>query len=469
MSNILKFPNGFWWGAATSGPQSEGEFNKKNKNIFDYWYDISPETFHNNVGPSIASNFYNSYKEDINLLKEIGLNSFRTSIQWTRLIKDFETGEIDEDGARFYNSVIDELLKKGIEPVMNLHHFDLPIELYEKYNGWESKHVVDLFVKFAEKAFELFGDRVKYWATFNEPIVIIEGQYLYRTHYPQIVDGKKAVQAIFNLNLASAKVIKVFKEKEYNKNGSKIGIILNLTPSYPRDINNECDVYAANIADQFFNRSFLDPAVKGEFPKELIEIFKKDNIMFDYTDEELSIINQNRVDFLGVNYYFPRRVKAKEKNSENKDTWMPENYFDNYDMPGKRMNPYRGWEIYPKAIYDIAINIKENYYNIPWFISENGMGVENEERYLNKDGYIEDDYRIGFFKEHLEYLHKGIEEGSNCFGYHSWTAIDCWSWCNSYKNRYGFISLNLETQEKTIKKSGRWIKEVSKNNSLIIN
>lgn len=468
MEKKLIFPKDFWWGAATSGPQSEGEFNKNSKNIFDYWYDIAPENFHNNIGPNIASNFYNSYKEDIKLIEEIGLNSFRTSIQWTRLIKDFETGEPDEDGVRFYNDVIDELIENKIEPVMNLHHFDLPIELYEKYGGWTSKHVVDLFAKFAETAFRLFSDKVKYWTTFNEPIVIVEGQYLYKTHYPQIVDGKKAIQAIFNLNLASAKAIKIFKEKGYDKKGGKIGIILNLTPSYPKDVNNKEDVYAANISDQFFNRSFLDPAVKGEFPREIIEIFKKDNVLFDYTENEIDTIKNNKVDFLGVNYYFPRRIQAKINKEDVSEVWIPENYFDNYDMPGKRINPYRGWEIYPRAIYDIAINIKENYNNIPWFISENGMGVENEERYINEEGYIEDDYRIDFYKEHLEYLHKAIGEGSNCFGYHTWTAIDCWSWCNSYKNRYGFISLNLNTQEKTIKKSGKWIKKVVEDNGFII-
>ncbi|WP_297438632.1 family 1 glycosylhydrolase, partial [uncultured Clostridium sp.] len=169
------------------------------------------------------------------------------------------------------------------------------------------------------------------------------------------------------------------------------------------------------------------------------------------------------IDFLGVNYYQPRRVKARCEKLE-VNTWMPDLYFENYEMPNRRMNPYRGWEIYPESMYDISINIRDNYDNIPWFISENGMGVEGESRYINESGIVEDDYRIDFFKEHLEFLHKGIEEGSNCFGFHSWTPIDCWSWCNAYKNRYGYISVDLETQKKTIKKSGRWIKEVSDNN-----
>ena len=460
----VSFPKEFWWGAATSGPQSEGDFNKLHKNVFDYWYEIEPDIFYDNVGPNVTSNFYNDYKKDLKQISSIGLNSFRTSIQWTRLIKDFETGEACEDAIRFYNDVIDNCIENGMEPIINLHHFDLPIELYNKYGGWESKYVVDLFVKFAETAFKLFSDRVKYWTTFNEPIVVVEGQYLYKFHYPNLVDGKKAIQVAFNLNLASAKTIKVFKEGNYNKNGGKIGTILNLTPAYPRSEDKK-DIEASEFVESFFNRLFLDPAVKGIFPENLIKIFKKDNVLWESTSEEENIIKNNTVDFLGVNYYQPSRVKAKESEFDKNLGWMPDMYFDRYDMPNKRMNPYRGWEIYPKCLYDISINIKENYNNIPWYVSENGMGVKGEEAYVNKNGMIEDDYRIEFIQEHLYYLSKGIEEGSNCFGYHLWTPIDCWSWCNAYRNRYGYISLDLNTGKKTIKKSGLWIKEVSKENS----
>ena len=463
MAIKYKFPENFWWGSATSGPQSEGDFNKAHKNVFDYWYEIEPEAFFDRVGPNIASNFYNSYKEDLAMLKEIGLNSFRTSIQWSRLIKDLETGEPDEDAIRFYNDVIDHTIENGMIPVMNLHHFDIPVELYDKYGGWESKYVVELFIKFVETALKLFSDRVKHWTTFNEPIVVVEGEYLYQFHYPKLVDGKKAMQVLYNLNLASAKAIKKFRELGCDKNGGKIGIVLNLTPAYPRS-NSEEDLKASKIADSIFNKSFLDPAIKGEFPELLVSLLEKDNVLWESTKEELQIIKENTIDFLGVNYYQPRRVKAKESKVDLSNRWMPEKYFDNYDMPNKRMNPYRGWEIYPQSMYDIAMNIKNNYNNIPWYISENGMGVEGEERYINENGVVEDDYRIEFFEEHLQYLHKGIEEGSNCFGFHSWTPIDCWSWSNAYKNRYGYISLDLETQKKTIKKSGRWIKEVSKNN-----
>ena len=171
------------------------------------------------------------------------------------------------------------------------------------------------------------------------------------------------------------------------------------------------------------------------------------------------------MDYLGVNYYHPARAKARETQLDPSLGWLPEKHFEDYEWPEARINPHRGWEIYPQAIYDIAINIRDNYGNIPWYISENGMGVEGEAKFRNADGVIDDDYRIDFIKEHLQWLHKGIEEGANCFGYHLWTPIDCWSWMNAYKNRYGLIAVDdLATQKKTIKKSGMWYKKLSENN-----
>lgn len=461
MKKKINFPDKFWWGAATSGPQSEGTFNKRHQNVMDYWYSTKPNEFFNEVGPTTASDFYHQYADDLGLLKKIGFNSFRTSVQWSRLIKDLETGEPDEEGIIFYKNVIKEAKANDIELVLNLHHFDLPIELFNKYGGWENKHVVDLFVKFAKVAFENFGEEVHYWTTFNEPMVIPEAGYMYGFHYPNYVGkGSEANQIIYNLNLASAKTIALYKGMQLN---GQIGIILNLTPAYPRS-NSKEDLFAAKFADDYFNNSFLYPAVKGEFPQDLVHTLKNDNVLWESTEEEMLIIKENKVDFLGVNYYHPKRVKQQECVEQYESPWNADKYFSEYEWKEARMNPYRGWEIYPQAIYDIAKNVQENLGNLPWFISENGMGVEGEEKYISEDGSIKDDYRIEFYEEHLSWLAKAIEEGSNCFGYHSWTAIDCWSWNNAYKNRYGFIAIDLETQKRRIKKSGYWYKEVAKNN-----
>ena len=464
MEQKLQFPEGFWWGAASSGPQTEGWYGKRHENVMDYWYRNQRNDFFDGVGPDVASDFYHHYPEDFRLMKEIGLNSFRTSIQWSRLIKDLETGEPDPEGVEFYRNLIAEAKKNGIELVLNLHHFDLPAELLEKYGGWQSKHVVDLYEKFARTAFELFGDDVKYWTTFNEPMVIPEAGWLYGFHWPKLTGkGKEALQIMYNINLASAKAIQAYRDLE--KDG-EIGIILNLTPSYPRSQSEE-DLKAAAFADDFFNNSFLDPAVKGKFPEHLVEVIEKDGVKWDETKEELETIANNTVDFLGVNYYHPKRVMAPS-NPEKYPDWMPDKYYEEWEWPEARINPYRGWEIYPQAMYDIAKNVQDNYGNIKWFVSENGMGVEGEEKYRNADGSIDDDYRIEFYKEHLAQLHRAMEEGSNCFGYHPWTAMDCWSWNNAYNNRYGFIGTDLNDQKRTIKKSGRWFKAVSDENAVTI-
>lgn len=464
MEHQLKFPEGFWWGAASSGPQTEGWAGKRHENVMDTWYRTERKDFFNGVGPDVASDFYHRYPEDFRLMKEVGLNTFRTSVQWTRLIKDLETGEADPEGVKFYRDMIREARKNGIEPILNLHHFDLPTELLEKYGGWESKHVVDLYEKFVKTAFAELGDDVKYWTTFNEPMVIPEAGYLYGFHYPKYSGrGKEAVQVMYNINLASARAIRAFRES--GKDG-EIGIILNLTPAYPKSDSEE-DLAAAKFADEFFNYSFLDPAVKGTFPADLEKVLENDGVLWDATDDERDLIRNNTVDFLGVNYYHPKRVMAPG-NPDKYENWMPDRYFEEYEWDQARINPYRGWEIYPRAMYDIAKNIQDNYGNIRWFVSENGMGVEGEERFRKEDGSIEDDYRIDFYKEHLASLHKAMEEGSNCFGYHPWCALDCWSWNNAYKNRYGFIGIDLGDQSRKIKKSGRWYRDLADSGILTV-
>ncbi len=458
----VTFPVDFWWGGATSGPQNEGRFHKPHVNVFDYHYDTKPEDFFRYVGPDVASDFYHLYESDIALFKDLGFNSLRTSIQWTRLIDDLEEGSLNPEGVAYYNRVIDALLAAGIRPIINLHHFDLPIELYERYGGWESKHVVDLFVKFARRAFECFGDRVTDWMTFNEPMVVVEGQYLYGFHYPMLVDGKKAVQVAYNLQLASAKATQAYRQINRNPAG-RVTIALNLTPAYPASQSEE-DLAAAHFANLFVNRLFLDASVKGHFPEELVAILTKDGVLWESTPEELAIIRDNRVDYIGVNYYHPHRVKAPEisPNSLTVD-WMPQRYFNDYQMPGRRMNVDKGWEIYPQALYDIAKNLQDNYDNIPWFVSENGIGVSREERYLDQTGIIQDHYRIQFFSEHLYWLNRAMQEGANCIGYHVWTPVDGWSWLNAYKNRYGLISNDIHTQTRTVKKSGWWFKDLTAN------
>lgn len=454
----IQFDADFVWGAATSGPQAEGTFHKKHENIFDYHYHTRPQDFYHNVGPDVASNFYNDYENDLALLKQAGVQALRISIQWTRLIDDLEAGTVDPVGADYYRRVFKTMHQLGITPYVNLHHFDLPVTLQHQYDGWQSKHVVDLYVKFATRCFELYSDQVTHWFTFNEPKVIVDGQYLYQFHYPNIVDGRLAVQAAYNLNLASAKAVAAFRQINRQSQGT-IGTIVNLTPVYPASQAPE-DLAAARFAEQWANDLYLEPAIHGRFPEELVARLKRDGVLWEATSDELAVIAANRIDVLGVNYYHPFRVQAPAVSPDSLQAWLPDIYFDNYDMPGRKMNLDKGWEIYPDALYDIAMTIKRRYDNLPWFVAENGIGVANEERFL-KDGMVQDDYRIQFMTDHLRFLSQAITEGANCHGYFVWTGIDCWSWLNAYKNRYGLIRNDLRNQTKSLKKSGHWFSQVA--------
>lgn len=461
MDKIYKFPKDFWWGSASSAEQSEGRGNTgKGKTIWDHWFETEKNRFFGEVGPDITSDFFNRYEDDIKLMKELGHNSFRMSLSWARLFPNGD-GEVNEKAVVFYNKVIDVFIANGVKPFVNLYHFDMPMVMQEK-GGWENKEVVQAYVNYADKCFELFGDRVEYWFTFNEPLGPVLGGYMQDFHYPNVVDFKRAAQVAYNTILAHAKAVETFKK---HKLESKIGIILNLSPTYPRS-SNKYDVKAAEYCDLFYNRSFLDPCVNGIFPEKLVDILKEYDQMPIYTEEEVEIIKDNTAEILGINYYEPRRTKARENVVNHNSPFMPEWFFDSYIMPGRKFNQYRGWEIYEKGILDICKDVKENYGNIEAFISENGMGVTDEARFI-ENGQINDEYRIEFIKGHLKYIHKAIEEGCNIKGYHLWTFIDCWSWMNAYKNRYGLVSLDLKTQKRTVKKSGEFFKSLAENNGFI--
>lgn len=459
------FPEGFFWGAAASGPQTEGVTNKRHRSIWDSWFADSPERFYQHVGPEQVCDTYHRYKQDVALMKQTGFNSFRTSIQWSRLIADFETGEPCEDAVRFYHAYFDEMISNGIEPMVNLYHFDMPEALQTQYGGFESAHVTELFRLFARTAFRLFGHKVKYWTTFNEPIVPVEGGYLYDFHYPCKKDGRLAAQVAFNIMLSHAKAVQCFREMALP---GEIGVVLNLTPTYTRSDSEE-DKKAAWYADLLFNRSFLDPLVRHQFPKELCEILATNACLPSICAEDVALITSAHIDFLGVNYYVPRRVKARESEYA-LDYFTPEVYFENYVDPQGRFNPYRdNNEILPEAIYDIAQNIQQNYGNIKWYLAEIGIAMDvDSEGPVQADGLIDDRFRTALMEEHLIQLHRAIAEGANCFGVHQWTFIDNWSWINAFKRRYGFYRLDLATGERQMKRHGVWFRELARSNQFTV-
>ncbi|GJA83242.1 hypothetical protein KAM448_35510 [Aeromonas caviae] len=331
------FPEGFWWGSASSAAQSEGAANVGGKapTIWDHWFETEPHRFHGQVGPANTSTFYDRYREDIALMEQIGHNSFRTSISWARLLPDGHT--VNQEAVDFYNKVIDELLAKGIKPFIGLFHFDMPM-YWQEQGGWESRETVAAYAEYAALCFKLFGDRVACWMTFNEPVVVVEGGYLYDFHYPNQMDFKRAAQVAYHMMLAHSLAVKRYRTLSLP---GQIGIVLNLTPSYPRS-SNPADLKASFIADLFFNRAFLDPAVKGVYPQELIDILREHDQMPVVQSGDCELLAAGKIDLLGVNYYQPRRVKARMTAINPDSPFLPDWFFENYEMPGRKMNPYRG-------------------------------------------------------------------------------------------------------------------------------
>lgn len=455
----IAIPQDFILGAAASAWQTEGWSGKKEgqDSWIDLWYKNDRHVWHNGFGPAVATDFINRFREDVALMKQAGLTHYRTSINWSRFLTDYESATVDEEYAAYYDALFDEMHRQGIEPMISLEHYELPGVLLETYGGWASKHVVELFVRYAEKVFERYHAKVTRWFTFNEPIVVQTRVYLDALRWPYEQNTHTWMQWNHHKVLATAKVVKHFHEKGYH---GTVGCILNPEVTYPRS-QAPHDVRAAECYDLFYNRVFLDPFVHGRYPQELFTLLEQHQVQWEYTVEELAIIAENTVDELGINLYYPHRVKAPSRAWHPETPFHPAWYYEPFELPGRRMNKSRGWEIYPRIIYDMAMRIKNEYRNIPWFVAESGMGVENEAQFRNRDGVIEDNYRIDFISEHLYYTLLAREEGANCHGYMLWAFTDNVSPMNAFKNRYGLIEIDLENNRaRRAKKSASWFRQL---------
>ena len=451
----IKIPEDFIIGAASSAWQTEGWVGKKEgqDSFLDSWFKEEQFVWHQGYGPAVATNFMENFQQDIDLMEEIHLTNYRTSINWSRFFTDYENLVVDEEYAQHISDVIDSLIAAGVEPMLCLEHYEVPSYLLDKYDGWSSRKVVDLYTGYAAIAFERYGDRVKQWFTFNEPIVVQTRCYLDAIRWPHEQNTKKWMMWNYHKALASAQAVKVYHEKGYD---GRIGCVLNPEMVYARS-SSEADQKAQHMYDLFFNRVFFDPMVKGKYDEELVEICQEYGIYFDPAPADLETIRDNTVDFLGINQYYPKRVQAPKRQWNPETPFHPEMFYETFDLPGKQMNNSRGWEIYPKVMYDIAKYLEQEYGNIPWLITENGMGRENEELYFDESGQVQDDYRIDFIGQHLYWLLKAVEEGANCEGYMLWAFTDCVSPMNAFKNRYGLVRIELNKERtRSLKKSAFW-------------
>ncbi|MDD7466417.1 MAG: glycoside hydrolase family 1 protein [Floccifex porci] len=447
----MKIRDDFFIGTSSSSWQIEGNHKNSNPSWADLFYQKDPSLWYEKTGVQDACDFIHHYKEDIEWMAKAGMNVFRFTIQWPYFLKDVKKGIVNEQAKDFYNHVIDTILSYGMEPFISLEHWDLPALFLEEFDGWCNRKILDYYRIYARKVFECFSDRVHYFFAFTEPNIPIDNGYMDKKWYPFVHDPKKCYQAHFHKMVATS-----IAKQEYlpfqKQTGGKLGAMIHYTPVYPRSDSKE-DLEAWYYADLLQVRIYLDPYVKGKISDEFMNVLKENDCMFSYKPEDMELIDQYRIDLLGLDYYFPIRVKQKE--TEFKGIFHPEKYYDLYIKPDRRFNSHRGWEIYPQAILDAEKRIQEEY-QIPWFISENGIGISNEDRY-RENGQIQDTYRIEFLKEHLECA----LQCKSCMGYLIWSYIDNVSALNAFKNRYGLLELNTKTQERIPKKSYDFFKEIN--------
>jgi len=452
--NKIIFPDGFIWGAATASYQIEGAWNEdgKGESIWDI-ASHTPGKIKNGDKGDIACDHYHRYKEDVQLMKKLGLNAYRFSISWPRIFPS-GTGKVNQKGLLFYDKLINELLANEIEPVVTLYHWDLPVSL-QKIGGWESLEVVEAYVDYATCIFNHFGDRVKMWITFNEPMVFTLGFYAEGFFGERNVRG--GIMATQYVNVAHAKAVEAYRLSPYSD--GKIGITLDLSPVYPKT-DSSLDKMAVTIVDGVTNRLFLDPVLKASYPRDILRIFKDIFNLPPIPKEDLQLLKNNPIDFLGINNYFCERVHAEKPG----DLIDIEALLKKEKIEGREYSEM-GWEVYPEGLYDLLMRVDKDYNHPIIYITENGMACKDD-KIIN--GIVQDDDRLSYLKRYFAAAHQAIRDGVNLKGYFVWSLMDNFEWLEGYSKRFGLIRIDYKTQERIWKKSAHWYRNVIAENGFDI-
>lgn len=465
MTNI--FPKDFLWGASSSAFQIEGGWDEdgKGKTVADF-NSFKKSTVQ--ADSKVASDFYHHWKEDIDLMKELGLKTYRFSLSWARIIPDGD-GEINQAGIDFYNKVIDYLIECDITPFVTLYHFDLPYALVEKYNGWESRDCAFAFERYAKICFENFGDRVKFWQPHNEQNLMIRVKERMNIYIDDAYEVEK-MRAKMDYHMCLAHALATNACHEIVE-GGKIGPSISSTVTYPYS-NKPEDVWAAKLNDNFKTNYLLDMHYNGEYPAYYMNYLKELDIVPPMPEKDKEILKKAKMDFIAFNYYrtlCARHIDATEANpkgsrGENEIDFDLYGYFKIEKNPNLKATEY-GAQIDPVGMR-IALNDYYNRYHLPLIITENGLGTADV---LTEDERVHDDYRINYLRDHIDACRKGIEDGVELMGYCPWSVIDLLSSHQGFKKRYGFVYINREDHDlkdlRRIKKdSFFWYQNVIKSN-----
>ncbi len=434
-ANSAMLSTDFIYGVATASFQIEGGATNRLPCIWDTFCD-TPDKVADGSNGLIACDHYNLWQQDVELIDSLGVDAYRLSISWPRVIK--ESGELNQEGVNYYLAILDELKARKIKAFVTLYHWDLPQHL-EDNGGWLNRETAYKFQNYADLISKAFGDRVYAYATLNEPFCSAFLGYEVGVHAPGIVGKEFGKKAAHHLLLAHGLAMQVLAK---NSPDSQNGIVLNFTPCYPES-DSAADVTASNFADDYFNQWYIKPLFDGNYPEIMAQLPKENHP--EILEDDMAIISHH-IDFLGVNFYTRAIYRADA-----------DEHFFQIDPPEPRTDI--GWEIYPKAFTELLISLNDKYSLPPVYITENGAAMDDK----LIGGVVNDLDRIDYYHNHLNAVNDAIEQGVQVNGYFAWSLMDNFEWAEGYLKRFGIVYVDYDTQVRTIKASGLAYKELITN------
>jgi beta-glucosidase len=444
---LLRFPSGFRWGVATAAYQIEGAVTEDGRqpSIWDT-YSHTPGLVDNGHTGDIACDHYHRYADDVAVMRDLGVGTYRFSIAWPRVRPD-GSGPVNPRGLDFYDRLVDELLAAGISPMATLYHWDLPQTLEDR-GGWTSRDTAYHFADYATAAVKRLGDRISTWTTLNEPWCSAFLGYCAGAHAPGRKEPAASFRAAHHLLVAHGLAAKVLRQHGVEE----VSLTVNLTQVIARDPQDRGDRSAARLVDGLHNRLFLDPVLLGRYPADMLAHADRFGGL-DYIRAGDNEIIHAPLDFLGVNYYMPTFVAA-QVGQESSDRFPGTEgvLFIEPDLPRTGMD----WPIDAGSFHDMLVRLGRDYPGVPLMVTENGASYPD----VVHDGRIDDFGRRDFIADHLRAVHRAIAAGVDLRGYLAWSLLDNFEWAYGYDKRFGLVHVDYATQERRLKASAHWYREV---------
>jgi beta-glucosidase len=435
----LRFPDGFGWGAATSAYQIEGAAKEDGRgaSVWDT-YSHTPGRTRNGDTGDVAADHYHRYPADLDLMRDLGLRTYRFSISWPRVQAD-GTGPANQRGLDFYRRLVDGLLERDIAPMATLFHWDLPQALQDT-GGWESRDVAYRFADYAEAVYDALGDAVPVWLTVNEPKTVVQNGYLHGHHAPGHRDPDAAYLVAHHLQLAHGLAVRALRA---TGSAARIGPALNLHPCYPADDSDGARAAAA-LHDGYENRLYLDSVLRGRYPADVLDdLGPASRMVRGIRDGDLAVIG-SPVDLVAVQYYTPYYVTA-----------------DGGTEPRWPTSEASWQQVYPDGLYDMLTRVTRDYGPVPLTVTENGLPCPDR---LGADGGVDDAGRVRFLRDHFAAAHRAIADGVPLESFHVWSLMDNFEWNEGYEQRWGLVYVDYATQQRILKRSAHWYRTVIADN-----